>query len=409
MPRRLFSKVRGVVVIEKGLPQQRLRFRVPALYRLVAIELLLALLAGFGLTALGADGASWILGGVMAGAFVFYVYRSRYSPQAEPNRTSRKIGQVLVGLTVGFAISNSHLANLSTQLPIFILLTFFLLLSGCAIGYLYSRLSKTDLLTAMLATTPGNIGVMASIAADYGKQIPLVSLVQLMRFTAVTFIIPILVHAFTPVSGQHDLQATLTAISQDAFIFHPFYLLWLCLLSAVTIAAIQVGTQWRIPVATFLCPIGVGLVFNGLLNLVPFLPPMQFSLPIGVNLMGQILLGLTIGEYWGMNPKLQKSAVAHATVPVILTFVVGVAAAGIAMLITPWDWLTCLLVTAPGGSPEMIWIALALHHNVEVVTVGHIVRLLAINLCLPLLVAFASSWDNPPRQHDSSLVVDRRI
>lgn len=396
-------------MIEKGLPQPRLRFRLPAFYGLVAIELLLALLIGFGLTALGADGASWILGGVIAGAIVFYVYRSRYYPRAEPNRTSRKMGQVLVGLTVGFSISNSHLATLSTQVPIFILLTLFLLSGGCAIGYLYSRLSKTDLLTAMLATTPGNIGVMASIAADYGKPISLVSLVQLMRFTAVTFVIPMVVHALTPVSGTHDLQVTLHAISQDLFILHPLYLLWLCVLFTVTLATVQLGTQWKIPVATFLCPIGVGLVFNGLVSLLPFLPSMQFSLPMTVNLVGQILLGLTIGEYWGMNPKLQKAAVAHATVPVMLTFVVSVAAAGIAMLLTPWDWLTCLLVTAPGGSPEMIWIALALHHNVEVVTVGHVVRLLAINLCLPLLVTVASSWDYPLKQRDSSTLADRSV
>ncbi|MEB3181090.1 MAG: AbrB family transcriptional regulator, partial [Nostocaceae cyanobacterium] len=47
---------------------------------------------------------------------------------------------------------------------------------------------------------------------------------------------------------------------------------------------------------------------------------------------------------------------------------------------------TCLLMVAPGGSPEMILISLVLDHNVETVTAAHLVRLTAINLYLPLLL-----------------------
>jgi uncharacterized protein len=58
----------------------------------------------------------------------------------------------------------------------------------------------------------------------------------------------------------------------------------------------------------------------------------------------------------------------------------------LASSLTNWDWLTCLLVTAPGGSAEMILVALSLNHNVEIVTAGHLIRLLAINCSLPLWV-----------------------
>ena len=63
------------------------------------------------------------------------------------------------------------------------------------------------------------------------------------------------------------------------------------------------------------------------------------------------------------------------------------------MRLMPWDWLTCLLVTAPGGSPEMIWISLALNHDVETVTTGHLMRLMIINLLLPLLVSLGRYID----------------
>ncbi|MGC8714772.1 MAG: AbrB family transcriptional regulator, partial [Leptodesmis sp.] len=129
-------------------------------------------------------------------------------------------------------------------------------------------------------------------------------------------------------------------------------------------------------------------------NLLPWFPSVDFSLPTLLNLIGQILLGLTIGEYWGISPKLRKGAIVHALIPVLLTFLTGVMAAGLAMLLTSWDWLTCLLVTAPGGSPEMIWIALGLDRDVEIVTAGHLVRLIAINISLPILVSLAGSLDH---------------
>jgi uncharacterized membrane protein AbrB (regulator of aidB expression) len=69
---------------------------------------------------------------------------------------------------------------------------------------------------------------------------------------------------------------------------------------------------------------------------------------------------------------------------VVLTLAAGVAVAAVAVGLTSWDWLTCLLVTSPGGAPEMILVALALDHQVETVTASHLVRLIVINSSLPV-------------------------
>ena len=42
-------------------------------------------------------------------------------------------------------------------------------------------------------------------------------------------------------------------------------------------------------------------------------------------------------------------------------------------------------MTTPGGSTEMILVALALDHNPEIVTIAHSVRLMALNLSLPFM------------------------
>ncbi|NJP11524.1 MAG: AbrB family transcriptional regulator [Leptolyngbyaceae cyanobacterium RU_5_1] len=358
---------------------------------IVALELVVAVLIGFGFLALGADGGAWILGGIVAGATVFYVYRSRYNHSAKPKRNARKIGQILVGLTIGFSIQHSNLVSLSTQAPIFVLLTLLLLISGGAIGYLYSRLEKTDLLTAMLSTTPGNIGVMGSIAADYGKNASLVSLVQLMRFTAVTLIMPLIANRSVPTGFDSNQIATnLHWFTLNLLTFDSTYIVWLGSVLVLTTVVIHLGSQLNIPVATFLCSIATGIVFNSIFNLISWVPNVDFSLSPLFNLVGQILLGITIGEYWGTNPNPGKRAIARAAVPVTLTLLAGLVSAAIALLLTPWDWLTCLLVTAPGGSPEMIWIALAFNHDVETVAAGHLVRLIAINASLPALIALTN-------------------
>jgi hypothetical protein len=355
---------------------------------LIAVEVGLASLLGLGILALGLSGGAWIFGGIGAGAIAFWVYK-QHNPQAQPNRSARKTGQILVGLAVGFSLQHSDLFGLSSSVPLFMLLTLLLLASGGAIGYVYSQIEKTDLLTALLATTPGNLGIMGSIAADYQRNAALVSLVQLLRFTVITLLVPLVAHVSHPV----DLQQTLQAYSPFPLNFSLDYGLWLCAILLCANYAVQLGIQLKVPVAALLCAIAVGASFNLALNAVPGLPAVDFSLPPWLNLLGQLLLGITIGEFWAMNPRLSWGTGLRAIVPVGLTLAAGLGTAAIAKLLSPWDWLTCLLIAAPGGSPEMIWLALTFDQNVEIVTAAHLLRLIAINLSLPLLVNLAAHQD----------------
>ena len=156
---------------------------------ILVFQLLLTLPIGFGLATLHIGGTAWILSGVVAGVLVLQVYRFWLQTVILPNAAVRKVGQTLVGMMIGFAIANSDLAGVATHLPIFTLLTL-LLLSGGAIGYLFAYLSQINLLTAMLATVPGGISIMSSIAADYQCDVPLVSLVQGIWITSVVILIP---------------------------------------------------------------------------------------------------------------------------------------------------------------------------------------------------------------------------
>ncbi|MDH6100479.1 AbrB family transcriptional regulator [Anabaenopsis sp. FSS-46] len=346
------------------------------------LELLLAIPLGLVLVKLHVGGIAWIFGGLASGAIVLQICRIVYQYDPSPNRRARKVGMALVGLTVGASSSGSDLTGLASGIPVFIFLTLFLIVCGICIGYIYSRLSQTNLLTSMLATVPGGVGVMSSIAADYNRNVTLVALVQAIRVTSVVLLIPFIARS----SVADVLQAETLPVTNTVVNFDPSQLGFLCLALLITALVVYLAGLCKLPAAEFFGALLVGLGFNPLLHCIPVLADVTFNPPGLIKLLGQMLLGITIGEYWGKKPNIGTRAISYGFMSVAMTLAAGAIAAMLAMQLTSWDWLTCLLVTAPGGAPEMILVSLTLNHDVEIVTTGHLIRLIAINSSLPLWI-----------------------
>jgi membrane AbrB-like protein len=306
----------------------------------------------------------------------------------------RKLGQAMVGLSIGFAIADSNLIAAASRLPLFVFLTIFMLLCGSGIGYLYSRISQTNLLNAMLATVPGGVATMSSIAAEYGRNVSLVAMVQTLRITSVILIIPLMAGTSGSVGNQTAFSLQNYLINSD-----PVYLFLLILAIGSAWLGVKIAKQLRIPAACFFGTLIIGIIFNYLINYLPVLNHFNFTPPFAISLIGQILLGITVGEAWSERVDIKGKNITHALISVAMTIVSGFVAATIAMMITSWDWLTCMLVTAPGGSTEMILVALALDHNPEIVTVAHSVRLMALNLSLPLWLFLFRYWEKRTVSH----------
>jgi uncharacterized protein len=323
-----------------------------------------------------------------AGVIVVRSYQTIFNKTLKPNKTGRKIGQGMVGLAIGFAIADSDLLAASARLPLFIFLTLFMLLCGSAIGYFYARISRTNLLNAMLATVPGGVATMSSIAAEYNRNVSLVAMVQTLRITSVILIIPLIAGTSRSVDNQTAFSLNEYLINSD-----PVYLLLLTLAISLAWLGVKIVKQLRIPAAYFFGTLIVGIVFNYGLNYLSGFTSLNFTPPLAISLIGQILLGITVGEAWSERINIKKRNITYALISVAMTLISGFVAATIAMTITSWDWLTCMLVTAPGGSTEMILVALALDHNPEIVTVAHSVRLMALNLSLPLWLFLFHYWE----------------
>jgi uncharacterized protein len=351
---------------------------------IVTLEILLALPLGLAFTKIGIGGVAWLFAGIGSGALIYKAVGRFYGIAPKPNKKTRQIGQTLVGLSIGFAIAGGNLAAVTTQLPILILLTLFSLVTGTFIGYFYSQIGKVNLFNAMLATAPGGVGIMSSIAADYGRNVSQVALVQSLRVTTVVLTIPLLARGLSA-----DSNSTSGGIAPDLFRIDIQGLPLLGLAIAIAFWGVRMATRLKMPAAPFFGALIVGIIFNPVLNSLPGIDDLEFSPPRLVNLLGQVLLGVAVGEHWGNQASLTKKAVGYALIPVGLIIGMGLVAAAIAHQLTSWDWLTCILVTAPGGAPEMILVSLALDRNVEIVT-GHLVRLIGLNVSLPAWIFLIS-------------------
>ncbi|VEP15265.1 Membrane protein AbrB duplication [Hyella patelloides LEGE 07179] len=358
------------------------------------LEIILALFLGIAIAHFGLGGVAWIFGGMGAGVIVMRSYQTIFQKTLKPNKAGRKIGQAMVGLSIGFAIADSNLWAASSRLPLFIFLTLFMLLCGSGIGYFYSRISHTNLLNAMLATVPGGVATMSSIAAEYNRNVSLVAMVQTLRITSVVLIIPL-------IAGISDRDVSQTTFSLGDYVVKsdPIYLCWLILAIISAWLGVKLASKLRIPAASFFGTLVVGIVFNNAIGYLPFVANVDFVPPESVSVIGQILLGITVGEAWSNRVDITGKSITYAFISVAMTIASGFIAATIASQLTPWDWLTCMLVTAPGGSTEMILVALTLDHNPEIVTVAHSVRLMALNLSLPLWLFLFRYWEKQTVSH----------
>ncbi|MEO0849512.1 MAG: AbrB family transcriptional regulator [Cyanobacteria bacterium J06648_1] len=162
---------------------------------------------------------------------------------------------------------------------------------------------------------------------------------------------------------------------------------------------VKIATKLSIPAASFFGTLIVGIMFNYVIAYLPFSPNFTFTPPQAISTVGQISLGITVGEAWRNRVAIARKNVTHAFISVAMTIASGLVAAIIASYFTTWDWLTFMLTTAPGGSTEMILVALALDHNPEIVTVVHSVRLMALNLSLPLWIFLFRYWEKKSNSH----------
>lgn len=317
----------------------------------------------------------WVLTGLVVGWVVTAAFR-RAAPRQAPNAKTRQVGQVLVGVALGPVLAAQSLGDAVVYLPLLLGAVVVVLAGSVAVARVYARACRVDGLTAGLSTLPGGIGIMASVAAETGGAPSLVALVQGARVALVVSAIPAIIVLG---GGAAAAPEQLPQVLPDA---PAGYAVWAGMVAAAFVAS-GVARRLGVPVASLLGPMILGVAAAVAVRVaLPDAEPLE--LPYLHAVVGQALLGITVGEYLAQDARTSRPAVVGGFAGVVATFALSLVVAVVVHALTPWSFLTCVLMMAPGGAPEMIVLAAATPSELHLVVIAQMTRQIAVNALMPL-------------------------
>ncbi|HJE57271.1 MAG TPA: AbrB family transcriptional regulator [Nocardiopsis listeri] len=335
--------------------------------------------AVLGTVAFAATGMAivWVISGIAAGWSVCRSMRWA-GRRAEPSHRVRTLGQAMVGAALGPALAVQDFAGTAAHLPAVFLGLLLILVGSVIIARLYARWTGTDRLTAGLATLPGGLAIMPSVAVEHGRPPTLIAMIQASRLTVVICAVPLLAPFLGEVNEAPVTELLHLPTGIGGWVF------WIVLLVLAPLAAMA-GRRLRVPVPALLGPMFAAIVFTVALRVggvdVAFL-----QVPFLQEVVGQVFLGLTVGEYLAQRARHSARQILGGLLGVAGTFVLALVLAAVMTPLTPWSFMTCLLVVAPGGAPEMVVVAAAVDADLHVVVLAQTVRQVAVNALMPFWI-----------------------
>lgn len=154
----------------------------------------------------------WLLGPMFAVLIGSNVFKGRF---AWPGQF-RNAGMIIVGYTIGLAMTAAALKEMSYQLPWMLFMTLLLLLWCAGIAYPVSRLAEIDYKSSLLGSIPGGLTQVLVLAEETdGVNLTVVTVTQVIRLILIITYVPLLVTS--PLFGQaHEgsgAGAPLSAVS----------------------------------------------------------------------------------------------------------------------------------------------------------------------------------------------------
>jgi len=129
--------------------------------------------------------------GALIGAVVFAaVFNIFFFRLFIPVKISHGI-QILIGVVIGAGMTKDAVLGLKNIIVPALMLIVFLSTIGIFLGFLLNKIWKIDIITALIATTPGGITGMSLIAYDLGADVSIVTSFHFVRLIALIIIYPI--------------------------------------------------------------------------------------------------------------------------------------------------------------------------------------------------------------------------
>jgi membrane AbrB-like protein len=318
-------------------------------------------------------------GGPFTGALVASaVVRLLERPVAEPPRWLRSLARIVLGLTIGAAVTMETLRAIAGAIVPVGANVLMLVVLGMALAWAINRLTHMDLASALCACSPGVLAAMVSLAEDLGGNSKAVASMHLVRLISILLVMPGLVRV---IFGDPGAAVMPLAASGGAT-----PLLALGVLLAIGMLAAALAVKVKLPGGEILAAMAVGgLVNQTWLHL--------DGLPNSWPLFAQWIIGAGVGA--GVTRAVLRDFRPFAVAGAAMTASMIVAGLGLGWLLvqtTTLDPITAMVGSAPGGAEQMVILAGELGGDAQLVAAMHLARQIILMLLLPLITRLAGRW-----------------
>lgn len=282
----------------------------------------------------------------------------------------RNVAFLAVGLSMGASVTPQVIAA-AWAWP----LSFLMLIAMSAfllflVFFMLRRSFGYDAMTAMLASCPGHLSYVLSLAAGVKSDLVSVGVVQSVRVLALTLLVPL----FVELSDPAPAMSAIAIKSMSAVVVF-----------AMALPALGIGLvlqKWGVPAALL---VG-GMLVSSSLHVTGIV---EGTIPVWVQLPVYVVLGSMIGaRFSGVSfADLRKAAFAGTAV----TLVAGVVSILVSLAVSAWLDIplpAALIAFAPGGLETMAAMAVILNADPAYVATHHIVRLVFLSFLMPAMIAW---------------------
>jgi hypothetical protein len=105
--------------------------------------------------------------------------------------------QIVIGATIGLNFTMENVKGLGTVSLAAVLMVIGLMVFSLFLGWIISKATGMDLLTALFSTSPGGLSNIVLLSDAYGAQSHVVALLHTLRLVSVVFFMPLVARLIT--------------------------------------------------------------------------------------------------------------------------------------------------------------------------------------------------------------------
>ncbi len=319
--------------------------------------------------------------GDMIGAMVCVTALNIATGMAYLPRDTKVLAQLIAGCFIGLTFDLAQVRTLKAKLkPLCIMLGGMFILAAI-IGTTVYWVSGMDLMTSLLACTPGGMTNISIIAVDMTPHASKVAIMQFFRSTIALSCFPVFAHFVIRRIFHYQQQGQVhTQTKPEPMVWDKTAYLNMAATIAASIALGLLGNVTGLPGGTLVGAM-LGIILLKLLH-----RPTQ--LPAWVRTAGKIIAGAYLGTRFGMQDVLELRLIILPTLILVVGYFLGSIALGAILHKTcKMDIATATLVSTPAGAGEMAFLAMDMGGVASDVAIFHIIRLIVVVSVCPGLIS----------------------